>query len=80
MSDEVFAFIKESESGFPEGWVPATYIKDQLELNKSSYPQGNITDNKTGWLFSTIARYLQDENRVAFKKIGNNRSFYKCRD
>jgi len=77
MSNEVIAFIKKSESGFPEGWVPATYINDQLELKKSSYPQGNKIDNKTGWLFATIARHLQDENRVDFKKIGS-RSFYKC--
>ena len=75
MSDEVFFFIKESESGFSEGWVPATYIKDQLELNKSSYPQGNKIDNKTGWLFAAIARHLQDENKVDFQKIGS-RSFY----
>jgi hypothetical protein len=78
MSNEVFAFIKESESGFPESWVPATYIKDQLELKKSSYPQDNKIDNKTGWLFATIARHLQDENRVDFQKI-DSRSFYKCR-
>jgi hypothetical protein len=78
MSNEVLAFIKESESGFPEGWVPATYIKDQLKLNKPSYPQGNPIDNKTGWLFSTIARHLQDENLVEFKKTGS-RSFYRCR-
>ena len=77
MSGEVLAFIKEAESGFDEGWVPATHIKDQLDLTMYSYPQGNITDNKTGWLFATIARYLQDNNRVNFKKIGS-RSYYKC--
>ena len=76
MSNEVCAFIKESESGFSEGWVPATYIKDQLELKKSAYPQGNKIDNETGWLFATIARYLQDEQKVLFKKTGS-RSFYK---
>jgi hypothetical protein len=78
MSNEVFLFIKTSESGFPDGWVPAPYIKDQLKLKKSSYPQGNKIDNETGWLFSTIARYLQDKNLVDFKKIGS-RTFYKSR-
>ena len=78
MSGEVLAYIKESESGFADGWVPATHIKDQLGLKMSSYPQGNKIDNETGWLFSTIARYLQDKNEVAFKKIGN-RSYYKSR-
>ena len=62
MSLEVLAFIKKSESEFDGGWVPATHIKDQLELKMSAYPQGNKIDNKTGWLFSTIARYLQAKN------------------
>ena len=79
MSKEVCDFIKSSESGFIEGWVPATYIKEQLELKKSAYPQENEIDNKTGWLFSTIARYLQDNNKVIFKKVGS-RSYYKSCD
>ena len=78
MSKEVLGFIKESESCFAEGWVPATYIKDQLELKMSAYPQGNKIDNKTGWLFSTIARHLQDENLVNFSTNGT-RSFYKSK-
>lgn len=79
IADEVLSFIKESESEFSGNWVPATYIKDQLSLKLSAYPQGNKTDNKTGWLFSTIARLLEDQNRVNFKKIGN-RSFYKSKN
>ena len=76
MSNEVCDFIKLSESSFNNGWVPATYIKDQLELKKSAYPQGNKIDNKTGWLFATIARHLQDDKKVLFNKV-NGRSFYK---
>lgn len=76
MADEVRSFIEESGSGFPEGWVPAAYIKDQLDLKKSSYPQSNEIDNKTGWLFATLARYLEDQHKVIFKKVGG-RSFYK---
>ncbi len=79
MSNEALAFIKESESGFSEGWVPATYINDQLELKMSAYPQGNKIDNKTGWLFSTIARHFQDKDLVDFKNNGS-RSFYKSRN
>lgn len=76
MADQVCLFIKESESGFSEGWVPATYIKDQLDLKRSSYPQSNKIDNKTGWLFATLARHLEDNGKVKFKKVGS-RSFYK---
>ena len=53
MADEVCQFIKVSESGFSEGWVPAAYIKEQLDLKKSSYPQTNEIDNNTGWLFAS---------------------------
>lgn len=79
IADEVLSFIKESESEFSGNWVPAIYIKEQLALKLSAYPQGNKTDNKTGWFFSTIARLLEDQSRVDFKKIGN-RSFYKSRN
>lgn len=76
MAQEMAEFIKESESAFAGGWVPATHIKDQLDLKKSAYPQGNKIDNKTGWLFATMARHLQDKNAVVFKKEGS-RSYYK---
>ena len=75
---EVRSFIASSESGFPERWVPATYIKDQLGLAKNAYPLENVTDNKTGWLFSTIARHLQEKDMVKYKKVGS-RAFYKCK-
>ena len=79
IATEVYSFIKESESEFNEGWVPAAHIKEQLDLKKSSSPQSNKVDNKTGWLFATIARHLEDENKVEFKKNGS-RSFYKSSD
>lgn len=79
MSAEVLSYIQSVENDFSDGWVPATYIKDQLGLKMSAYPQGNKIDNETGWLFSTIARYLQDKNQVDFKKVGN-RSFYRSLD
>jgi hypothetical protein len=76
MANEVCLFIKDSEPGFNEGWVPAVYITAQLDLKKSSYPQSNTIDNKTGWLFATLVRHLEDQGKVTFKKVGN-RSFYK---
>ncbi len=79
IANEVCAFIKESESNYGDGWVPATFIKDELELKKSSYPQENEIDNKTGWLFAIIARHLEDKTKIIFKKDGN-RSFYKTVD
>ena len=78
MAKEVLAFIKESESGYNERWVPAAFIKDQLGLKMSSYPQSNDIDNRTGWLFSIIARYLEDQNLVEFNK-NSSRSFYRSK-
>ncbi|MGX2964596.1 MULTISPECIES: hypothetical protein [Shewanella] len=78
MADELFDFILKSEDAFPEKWVPATFIKEQLDLVKNAYPQGNKTDNRTGWFFATLARHLQDQNRVSFKKVGS-RSFYQTK-
>ncbi|RDH80894.1 MAG: hypothetical protein DIZ78_17695 [endosymbiont of Escarpia spicata] len=78
LADEVLEFIRESESSFSEKWVPSVYIKDQLDLNMSAYPQGNKIDNKTGWLFATIARHLEDRNLLEFHKIGQ-RSYYRSK-
>ncbi len=70
MSDEAHNLIKSSGSGYGEGWVPATFIKGQLELTKSAYPQGNGIDNKTGWLFAIIARHLQGKGKLLYKRLG----------
>lgn len=78
MSNESLSFIKasESNSSHTNGWVPAIYIKNELGLKFSAYPIGNKTDNKTGWFFATLTRYLEGKNKVEFKKEGG-RSFYR---
>jgi precorrin-2 methylase len=76
MADVVLVFVKEAESGFAERWVPAKYIKDQLDLKKDSYPVENDIQNRTGWVFAALARNLQDRGIVEFRKEGN-RSFYR---
>jgi CBS domain containing-hemolysin-like protein len=78
LAHEIYGFIKESESFFSDGWVPAIYIKNELGLKLSSYPKGNKIDNETGWFFNTLARILQDENLIEFKK-DINRSYYKSK-
>lgn len=78
LASEVHLFTASSESGFPERWVPATYIKDQLGLAKNAYTLGNVIDNKTCWLFSTIVRHLQEKSMVEYRKVGS-RAFYICK-
>ncbi|ELB2890368.1 hypothetical protein QNE36_004438 [Vibrio parahaemolyticus] len=40
MADELFDFILKSEDAFPEKWVPAVFIKEQLELVKKRISSG----------------------------------------
>jgi len=75
---EIFGHIKDSEPSYPERWVPAANIKDELGLKLPSYPQKNKINNETGWLFGTLARILEDKGLVEFRKA-NNRSFYRSK-
>jgi hypothetical protein len=75
---EIYGFIKDNESSFIDRWVPAATIKSDLGLMLSAYPQGNKIDNKTGWLFSTFARMLQDKNMVEFRNDGRF-SYYRAK-
>lgn len=75
---EILGHIKDSEPSYPERWVPAANIKDELGLKLPSYPQENQINNKTGWLFGTLARILEDKGLVEFRKA-NNRSFYRTK-
>ncbi|WP_354625494.1 hypothetical protein, partial [Psychromonas sp. MME2] len=71
MSDEVHEFIKSSESGFSEGWVPLLLLKiNWIKRSQHTLRAMNI-DNKTGWLFATIARHLQDKDKLLYKKVGS---------
>jgi hypothetical protein len=75
---EICEFIKENEKSYIDRWVPAKTIKSDLNLTLSAYPQGNKIDNKTGWLFATFARMLQDMNMVEFRNDGRF-SYYRTK-
>ena len=75
---EICGFIKENENSYTDRWVPATAIKSDLKLMLSAYPQGNKIDNKTGWLFATFARMLQDKDMVEFRNDGRF-SYYRTK-
>ncbi|MGJ8674319.1 MAG: hypothetical protein ACSHWP_00090 [Pseudoalteromonas sp.] len=49
--------------------MPAAFIKAQLSINKIYCPQGSINIGETGWSFGIIVRYLEDENRLLYKKL-----------
>lgn len=75
---EIYSFVKEIENSYTERWVPAADIKNDLELKFSSYPIENEIDNKTGWLFATFARMLQEKDLLEFRKAGA-RSYYRTK-
>lgn len=75
---ELLAFIKESESKFKDQdhWVPATEIKNNLDLNFVAVPRSGTQYGEKGWVFATLARMLEDKSLVEYKKIGS-RAFYR---
>ena len=78
ISKGVFNFIKKEESSFKERWVPAIHIKETLDLNFVAVPQENIQYGKKGWFFAIIARMLEDEGLVEYKKE-DLRAFYRTK-
>jgi len=73
---ELLQFIKESETPFEERWVPSAYIKEKLELNLISVPVENKQYGEKAWFFATVARMLEDQKLVEYKKEGS-RAFYR---
>lgn len=78
LADEIYEFIKENEPFVKDGWVPTTRIKDKLELNFVCVPIENKQYGPKGWVFAAIARILEDQDRISYKKMGNN-SFCKTK-
>ena len=76
ISIEILEFIKENESFFTDRWVPSVHIKKSLDLNFVSVPKANKQYGEKGWLFAIMARMLEDQGLVKYKKIGN-RAFYR---
>jgi hypothetical protein len=73
---ELLQFIRESESSFKDRWVPAADIKNALELNFVAVPRENKQYGEKGWFFAILARMLEDDGLVEYKKEGS-RSYYR---
>jgi hypothetical protein len=80
ISLEILEFLREVEMDppFENRWVPQKYINKALELNFVAVPKSNRDHRATGWFFSIIARMLEDEGQIEFKKI-NGTSYYRTR-
>ena len=74
---EVLAYIRERESHYADGWVPATDVNDGLKINFSAVPKNSKNPSgQKGWLFATFARILEDEGSLQYERRGG-RSYYK---
>ena len=76
ISSEVLQFIRENESPSNDGWVPAAQIKNDLGLNFAAVPKTNQQYGQKGWFFAIIARLLEDQNLIEYKKF-NERAYYR---
>jgi hypothetical protein len=73
---EILDFIKQSESQYPDRWVPIAHVKNCLDLNMVAVPQGGVQYGPKGWVFASLARRLEDQRLLEHTRIGS-RSF--CR-
>jgi len=78
MAFEVLEYIRECERSFKNRWVPATEIKNSLELNFVAVPRQGEQYGEKGWLFAILARLLEDQNLLDYRKEGN-RAFYRTK-
>jgi hypothetical protein len=75
---ELLEYIKDREPFFSDRWVPAAEIKNELELNFVAVPQMGEQYGEKGWLFAILARILEDEGTVEYRKKGS-RAFYRSK-
>ncbi len=75
---ELLEFIRESEPSHEDRWVPAADIKNSLELNFVAVPVENVPRGEKGWLFAILARMIEDEGLVEYKKE-EGRAFYRTK-
>ena len=77
-STEMLAFIRESECGFDERWVPAVFIRNQLDLNFAPYQKKGDRYGHKGCFFAVLARVLEDNGLVEYQEK-NGLIFYRSR-
>lgn len=78
IAEEIFEHIKENQSKFPDRWMPAIEIKEELDLKRNTYPMGNKINQKGSWLFNIMARILEEKDKVEYKKE-DGRAYYRVK-
>lgn len=78
LAQEVLSYMKAQEPAYQDRWVPAIQIKNSLNLNYVAVPKDNIQYGAKGWLFAILARILEDNDQVEYKKV-DTRAFYRSK-
>ena len=73
---EVLSFVREREPVYQDRWVPIVEVNDSLALKFVAVPKDSKQYGVKGWLFAILARMLEDNGELEYKKEGT-RSF--CR-
>lgn len=77
---EVLDFIKGSENLYSDRWVPAADIKRKLDLNFVAVPIANNPQRgEKGWFFASLARLLEDQGLLEYRKDASRRAYYRSR-
>lgn len=70
-ADEVLTYVREREPLHADRWVPAIDVKKGLELNFVAVPKDSTQYGEKGWLFAILARMLEDQGRLQYKREGS---------
>lgn len=69
--DELLHYVREREPLHPDRWVPAAEVKTGLALNFVAVPKSSTQYGEKGWLFATLARMLEDQGRLEYRREGS---------
>ncbi len=78
LAQEVLSYIKTQDPSYKNRWVPASHIKNTLSLNFVAVPKENIQYGAKGWLFAILARILEDQDQVEYRKV-DGRAYYRSK-
>ncbi len=67
----VLEYVREHEAIHQDRWVPIVEVKESLALNFVAVPKNSKQYGEKGWLFAILARMLEDQDKLEYKKEGS---------
>jgi len=75
---EILGHIRELQDEAKDRWVSAAELRNSLDLNFVAVPKSGTQYGEKGWMFSMLARMLEDMDLIEHKKQGS-RAFYRSK-